>query len=193
MNFLAHCFLSCNEEERLVGNFLADYIGNSPLDDYPAGIEEGVILHRKIDSYTDQHPEVLKGVRRLYGAHHKYAPVVVDILYDYMLAYNWSRYSDQSLDEFAKNTYASLEKYLPYMPARLKRSLPLMIADNWLMNYGTKEGLRFTFGKLQQRVSKPEHLAGAVDSLERDFELLDVEFNLFFPDIIRYVKEECFC
>jgi acyl carrier protein phosphodiesterase len=193
MNFLAHCFLSCDVEERLVGNFLADYIGNSPLDAYPAGVEEGVILHRKIDAYTDSHPEVLKGVRRMYADHRKYAPVVVDILYDYILTYNWSRYSDQPLVEFTKNTYVSLEKYLPYMPARLQRSLPLMIADNWLMNYGTKEGLRFTFGKLQQRVSKPAHLAGAVDSLERDFELLNQEFNLFFPDVIHYVNKECVC
>ncbi|MCG8326539.1 MAG: ACP phosphodiesterase [Chitinophagales bacterium] len=193
MNFLAHCFLSCGQEEWLVGNFLADYIGNSPLEQYPAGVQKGILLHRKIDSYTDVHPEVLSGVRRLYSNHHKYAPVVIDVFYDYLLSQNWELYSGQLLREFTQSTYKILMAHLEWMPSHLKKNLPLMIADDWLMSYGTKKGLAYTFSRLRNRLSRPEHLEGVMDSLERDMDLLNAEFNRFFPDVIAYVQESCPC
>lgn len=193
MNFLAHCFLSCGQEEWLVGNFLADYIGNSPLDQYPAGVQEGILLHRKIDTYTDAHPEVLSGVRRLYPYHRKYAPVVIDVFYDYLLSQNWELYSDQLLREFTQSTYKILMEHIEWMPPNLKKNLPLMVADDWLISYGNKKGLAYTFSRLRNRLSRPEHLEGVMDSLERDIDLLNAEFNRFFPDVIAYVQKSCPC
>jgi len=190
MNFLAHCFLSGSNEQHLVGNFLGDYIGNRPLKQYAAGIQEGILLHRKIDTFTDAHPQVLKGVRRLYPYHHKYSAVVIDIFYDFLLAHNWSKYSDQPLAEYTQQTYKILLEYIEIMPARLQKNLPLMVADDWLRNYGTRMGLENTFRRLQGRVSKPSHLSNTLDSLDRDFTNLNEEFNRFFPDIIEYVSVE---
>jgi acyl carrier protein phosphodiesterase len=193
MNFLAHCFLSCGHEERLVGNFLTDYIGNMPITGYPQGIQDGILLHRKIDTFTDSHPEVLKGTRRLYPYHHKYAPVVIDIFYDYLLSQNWTQYSNIPLEDFTQATYRTLEKYRHLMPERLQKRLPLMIKDDWLYGYSTEYGIKYTFSRLQKRVSRPSHLDGAWQSLHRDYAALDEEFNVFFPDIVRFVQEVCFC
>lgn len=191
MNFLAHCFLSCESEELLVGNFLTDYIGNMPITGYTQGVQDGILMHRKIDTYTDSHPEVLKGTRRLYPYHHKYAPVVIDIFYDYLLAQNWEKYSDMPLEAFTQATYRSLEKYQDIMPERLQQRLPLMIKDDWLYRYGTEGGIKYTFSRVQKRISKPTHLDGAWESLQRDYDQLNEEFNLFFPDIIQYVQAYC--
>jgi acyl carrier protein phosphodiesterase len=188
MNFLAHCFLSGDEDELMVGNFLADYIGNRPLDQYPAGVQKGVLLHREIDAYTDAHPEVLKGVRRLYPYHHKYSTVIIDILYDYLLVHNWATYSVQPVKEYTQATYKVLLSYIQIMPARLQKNLPLMVADDWLFRYGTMDGLDDTFARLKRRVSKPEHFEGVLESLQRDFRLLNKEFNLFFPDLLDRVR-----
>lgn len=193
MNFLAHLFLSCDSEDLLLGNFLADYVDNATVREYPAPIQDGVQLHRKIDAYTDTHPEVLSGVRRLYDKHGKYAPVVVDVFYDYFLAINWPAYSEQPLAEFTQGVYRILEKHIDMMPPPLQRRLPLMIADDWLQAYGSHNGIDYTFYRMQQRVSRPEYLEGALDSLIRDFEPLNLEFNRFFPDVIGFVKGECLC
>ncbi|MEL7021319.1 MAG: DUF479 domain-containing protein, partial [Bacteroidota bacterium] len=84
MNFLAHLFLSCNDESLLIGNFIADAIRNRDLKQYSKAIQSGVLLHRKIDSYTDNHPIIRKGTKRLRPQHRKYAAVVIDVFYDYL-------------------------------------------------------------------------------------------------------------
>ena len=188
MNFLAHLFLSCEQEGLLIGNFLADYLSNEQVRQYPEPIQEGVRLHRAIDTYTDNHPEVLKGVRRLYGRHSKYASVVVDVYYDYLLSVNWLRYSNKPLPEFCRDVYQVLEDHLEIMPPGLQKHLPMMIADNWLRSYGSHNGLAIAFHRMKRRTSRPEYLDGALESLVLHFDDLNEEFNAFFPDVIEFVN-----
>lgn len=193
MNFLAHVYLSCNQEELLIGNFMADFIKNKDVASFSAAVQQGIQLHRKIDTYTDNHEMVKQGVRRLHPYHRKYSPVVVDVLYDYLLAKNWSQYSTDSLTKFTKSVYQILENHLAQMPEKLQDIVPRMIADDWLVGYSKLEGIDYTFERMKRRVSKPEHLDNVVESLQRDLPLLDQEFNQFFPDVIDYVQQECFC
>lgn len=188
MNFLAHFFLSGKDDRLRVGNFLGDYLRNAQVEQLPAPFQAGVKLHRAIDSYTDQHPEVLKGVRRLYKRHSKYAPVIVDIFYDYLLSVNWPSYSKQSLPDFRKDVYASLQRHLHIIPVPVSEHVPHMIADDWLATYTSHNGLAYTFRRLRKRTSKPWLIDGAVDSLVMDFPQLNEEFNRFFPDIIGFVQ-----
>ncbi|HFC00601.1 MAG TPA: DUF479 domain-containing protein, partial [Phaeodactylibacter sp.] len=116
MNYLAHLFLSFDDEDILIGNFIADFIQNKAVKNYSPAIQKGIYLHRQIDTFTDSHPMVKQGTHRLQAAHHKYAPVIVDIFYDYILANNWERYSDESLDDFCKKTYRILEKRINDLP-----------------------------------------------------------------------------
>lgn len=193
MNFLAHLFLSCERESLIVGNFMADFIRNRDLVSLPGSIIEGVHLHRKIDSYTDNHPVVRQAMRRLYPNHHKYASVVIDVFYDYFLAKNWERYSDRSLLAFTDETYRVLLRNKEIMPPFLQQRLEMMVEDDWLIIYTHVEGLNRTFRRLQRRVSRPELLEGATNTLLKYEEELDEEFQLFFPDVIAYVRDECLC
>ena len=111
-------------------------------------IQKGIILHRQIDTYTDAHPLVKKGTRRLQKKHHKYAPVIVDVWYDYLLANNWSRYSSESLDDFCEGVYKILEDRINEFPTKIQQRLPMMIEHKWLQSYGTDEGIRYTFKRL---------------------------------------------
>ena len=190
MNFLAHFYLSGDDDGIRVGNFLGDYLRNAQVKQLPQRLQAGVQLHRDIDSYTDQHPEVLKGVRRLYKRHSKYAPVVIDIFYDYLLSVNWPNYSKKSLEAFRQEVYTSLQEHLHLIPEPVKAHVPRMIADDWLATYGSHNGLAHTFRRLRQRTSKPKLIDGAVESLVLDFPQLNEEFNRFFPDIIAFVRNQ---
>lgn len=190
MNFLAHIYLSYEDEELMVGNFLADFIKNRDLKHYSKRIQDGIYLHRKIDSFTDNHLIVRQGTKRLQSKHHKYSPVIVDIFYDYLLVNNWEKYADHPISEFASNVYDILDNRMEIMPTMLKKRLPMMIADNWLVRYGLEEGLKFTFERMKRRVSYPQYFENVVDSLLTDYEAFKGEFNLFFPDVIEYVKKE---
>ncbi len=193
MNFLAHLFLSCGNEDLLIGNFIADFISNKEVRQYGPEIQKGILLHRKIDSYTDNHPVVRQGTHRLQPNHHKYAPVVIDILYDHLLAKNWNRYQGQELTEFSQEVYAILENRMEELPKKLKKRLPEMIAGDWLTQYGTEEGMIFTFKKMDERTSFPSNFVSAMEDLKKNYELFENEFNTFFPEVINFVDTHCDC
>ena len=56
MNFLAHLYLSGDDEEQIVGNFIADHVKGKAIESYSDGIRAGIMLHREIDVFTDSHP-----------------------------------------------------------------------------------------------------------------------------------------
>lgn len=191
MNFLAHLFLSCENEEQLIGNYMGDFVRGSQLEQYSEEIQAGIILHRKIDAFTDVHPVVRESVRLLRPKHSRYAPVILDVFYDYLLIKNWSAFSDQSLREFTQNIYKILERHIEQMPPALQRRTPMMIADDWLMRYGEWDGLAFAFSRMRLRVSRPECFDGVIENLQRHEAALDAGFLEFFPEIMAYVACEC--
>ena len=193
MNYLAHLFLSCDNEDLLIGNLIADSISNKDLAAYSPEIQEGILLHRQIDSYTDQHPLVRQGARRLSVHHRKYAPVVIDVLYDHLLANNWARYSGSTLKTFSQEIYDILLRRMAEMPPKLQRNLPGMIRHDWLGSYASLEGLRFTLSKVDERARFPSNFASAVEHLQEDYELYEKEFNQFFPEAIAFVDQHCKC
>ncbi len=79
------------------------------------------------------------------------------------------------------------------MPERLHRIVPRMVGDNWLVRYGTEEGIEFTFSRLQRRVSKPEALENVLLSLAENEKELTEEFRQFFPEIAASVNVFCAC
>ncbi len=172
----------------MVGNFLADFISNKEVAKLPTDIRKGVAMHRQIDSFTDQHPMVKQGAKRLHPSHGKYAPVILDVFHDFLLAQNWARYSAQDLPKFARSVYEVLLRHLPIMPEFLHERLPRMVADDWLVRYGTEDGLRFTFSRVKLRSSAPHFFENAVENLTKHYTLFNEEFNSFFPDIIGEVN-----
>jgi acyl carrier protein phosphodiesterase len=58
MNFLAHFYLTRHDKELTVGNFIADFVRGSAKNLFDSKINEGIRIHRSIDSFTDSHPVV---------------------------------------------------------------------------------------------------------------------------------------
>lgn len=193
MNFLAHIFLSCENDDLLLGNFMADFIKNSEVKEYSIAIQRGIKLHRKIDSFTDHHEMVRQGSRRLMDVHGKYSPVVIDILYDNILTKNWSKYHSDTLLNFSNNVYDLLLNRKEELPLKLQKRVPRMVEDNFLLKYGTTEGLRFALKSMDKRTKFPSNFPLAIQQLEDEWELFNNEFNVFFPEVIKMSKDFCDC
>ena len=86
MNYLAHLYLTRNyHEEVSVGNFIADAVkGQKAIANYPEQIQKGIRIHREIDTFTDTHPLVKNGTKRLHSKYGKFAGIIVDIFYDHI-------------------------------------------------------------------------------------------------------------
>ncbi len=189
MNFLAHLYLSPDDEDILLGNFIADAVKGKTFDNYKQSVKNGILLHRKIDKYTDNHPIFKKSSKRLNGKYRKYSGVIVDIFYDHFLAANWHNYSDVKIEEFVSKAYGILIKNILFLPKKSKRILPFMITQNWLVNYANFKGLQRVFNGMSQRTPFNSGMESAVNDLKKDYELYEKEFSEFFPEIIEYVKD----
>lgn len=188
MNFLAHMFLTYGDKERTVGNYIADFIRNRDLVLFSDRIVEGVMLHRHIDHYTDTHPEVLKSTRKLRARHKKYAPVVIDVFYDYILSKNWDKFSTIDMRLFADNIYVHLNEHSEEFPIHLQDITSRLIADDFLLKYGTQTGIEKTFNRIGKRAKFNSNFATAFDDLEDGYEEINEGFLKFFPDLISEVK-----
>ncbi|HSN48975.1 MAG TPA: hypothetical protein VLR29_09455, partial [Flavobacterium sp.] len=73
MNFLAHIYLSGDNDLIKIGNFMADGIHGKHFDAFPPEIQKGIILHRSIDTFTDAHPIFRQSTRRLHANYHHYS------------------------------------------------------------------------------------------------------------------------
>jgi acyl carrier protein phosphodiesterase len=73
MNFLAHIYLSNNNDLIKIGNFMADGIRGKHYEHLPLEVQKGIILHRAIDTFTDAHPIFREGTKRLHEKYHHYA------------------------------------------------------------------------------------------------------------------------
>ena len=94
MNYLAHFLLSKQNEALIVGNFIADDVKGNQYRKYPESIQQGILMHREIDTFTDNHPTVSNSKNLIRKYQKKYTPVVIDIFYDYFLASNFNNYSN---------------------------------------------------------------------------------------------------
>ena len=190
MNFLAHIYLSGDNEGVTIGNFIADGIKGKKYTKYPLQIQKGILLHRGIDSFTDQHPTVRKSTKRLHKNYGHYSGVIVDILYDHFLAKNWKNYHSQPLDEYVQDFYRLLRKDFDILPSRIQRMMPYMISDNWLLSYATIPGISKILVQMNRRTKNASSMNFAVIELEEYYSEFEEEFSSFFSELETFSKNK---
>jgi len=189
MNFLAHSHLSGKNKDILFGNFIADSVKGSEFNKFPEDIKIGILLHRKIDSYTDRHDIVRSSIKLIRPDYSKYSGVIVDIYYDHFLAAKWEQYHHQSLSEFARNVYLVLGRKFKYLPTRNRKMLPFLIAQNWLVGYANLHDLKRVFGGMDRRTNNQSGMKDAVDQLKIYYKELESHFIEFYPELEEFAKE----
>ena len=189
LNFLAHIYLSGDSEEIKVGNFIGDYVKGRNYEKYPELVKKGIILHRKIDSYTDTHPIVGQSKTHLKRRFRRYSGVIVDIFYDHFLASEWSTFSKHPLPQYVVNMYEILVKNYFILPNEIKTFLPFFIINNWLESYTSIEGIEGVLRRMTRRTSLPNETTFAISELRKNYNLFRSEFMEYFPQLVKYVEE----
>lgn len=190
MNYLAHIFLSGTDEGLLIGNFIGDYVKGNDYKNYPLKIRKGIMLHRRIDSFTDTNKIVRQSKSYFASGYHKYAGIIIDILYDHFLTHHWEKYSTQSLDDFKEAVFESIKRNYAILPERVQFFVPSFIKNDWIDVYSTTEGLIQVFTRMSMRTTLPDKAEFAREILRKYYIQLESEFLTFFPEIIKYTVEE---
>ena len=190
MNFLAHIYLSSDNDLVKIGNFMADSIRGHSYDVYPMEIQKGILLHRSIDSFTDMHPIYRQSKHRLHEKYGHYSGVIMDIFYDHFLAKNWSSYSDENLGDYADNFYLLLKENYDVLTERIKGMMPYMIARNWLVSYSTIAGLEMIMFQMDHRTKNRVNMHESMVELQQFYSEFENEFTLFFEELRQHCADK---
>lgn len=190
MNYLAHAYLSFNEPEIVVGNLISDFVKGKKKFDYSAGIQNGILLHRAIDNFTDTH-DATRQAREVFRPHYRlYAGAFVDVVYDHFLATDKNEFTPASLLQFSENTYTIVEPYLAVLPETFQQVFPYMRQYNWLNNYQYTTGIEKSLAGLVRRAAYLSESATAFALFQTHYQHLRACYNNFFPALKSFAIEQ---
>ena len=190
MNFLAHTYLSGNNEDIIVGNFMGDYVKGRDYQFFPEEVKKGILIHRDIDSFTDMHLITRRNKVRVAPRYHKYAGIVIDIFYDHFLASMWDQYSDLPLQDYVNRTYDLLKRNYKVLPEAIKRWFPTFLENNWMMAYRSVDGIELVLERMSANTSLPNHASYAIEVLKEQYSYFEEDFQEFFPLIVSFLAEK---
>jgi acyl carrier protein phosphodiesterase len=186
MNYLAHAYLSFNNDAILVGNMISDFVKGNHRYTFPLAIQKGITLHRAIDEFTDNHAATKAAKQFLKPAAGLYAAVFIDIVYDHFLAKDSSIFSQETLKTFSGNVYNTLYNYEKELPQRFATLLVYMHRDNWLFNYGELYGIEQSFKGIERRAKYLESSKPAFEAFKKNYEALEECYKIFFPEVKQF-------
>ncbi len=185
MNYLAHAFLSNNNNDLLIGNFIADHVRGNKFDELPGAVVEGIHLHRQIDSFTDAHPLFKSSKRFFYDGFEKYSGVLVDIYFDHFLARNFELYSATALQPFSDHVYTVYSGAKIFLPQNSSRFLEYVLKNNIYMAYARLDGIERVLSHLSHRIGHTVQLQDSVHLFKKNEEQLAANFSLFFKEAMQ--------
>lgn len=183
MNYLAHAYLSFNHPEILAGNMISDFVKGRKKENYSPLIQKGIMLHREIDQFTDQHPATRDAKKHFSSFYRLYAGAFVDIVYDHFLANDLREFPDDQLMSFTRTTYSQLERFQDILPERFLIMLSHMKRQDWLYNYKYRWGIQKSFAGLVGRAVYMTDDVPAFEAFELHYEQLKECYTRFFPEV----------
>jgi len=189
MNYLAHLLLAQPRGPSWIANLMGDFMTGTPLDSLPDELRRGVENHYAVDRYTDDYPCIKEMRHRFAEPYQRCSGIAMDVAFDHFLIRHWSCFCYLPLQEFLNRVYAEISCHKHLLNSKMKRPVEAMIHSNWLVRYGSLEGLEYALGRLSQRFSFTNPVGDSFQEILRLYEDLEDCFLLFFPDLIRFVHD----
>lgn len=191
MNYLAHLHLAAHTHSSLTGNLLGDFVKGPLPSSLGPVFDEGIWLHRKIDAFTDGHPEHRAAVARFEAPWRRFGGILVDMLYDHWLCLHWSRFSSAPQPDFLRQSYGRLLADGALLPEGLPLPLKRMAQQDWIASYHQREGLSRALNGIGHRLRRPLPLGEALATLNADqWQAGEQGFLRFYPELMRFSEQQ---
>lgn len=190
MNYLGHFYLSGAQPEVIFGNFIGDVIKGSKWKTYPESIQKGILLHRFIDDFTDNHPDTQLAKDRIRSHFSITSSIVVDMYFDHFLSLHWRQYHPQTLLDFSRRTFDKLKLFEKEMPSYTGILFQKMRDEAWLSSYKSIKGVSFALSRMGKRVKFDNNWEMAEEVLKENYSMLEKDFHRFFPSLILQVNKK---
>jgi acyl carrier protein phosphodiesterase len=189
MNHLVNLYLSRNLGEKMLGCLIGEIVRTSNFDKYTQNIIDGIELNKKISNFVKEHPVYERSRAKLNPKYSKHSAKIIDIFYDHFLAANWSKYSNISLENFAKDSYKFIEENHGILPYKLRKLISVMMNDNWLVNYSSVQGIHSFMREITRRDTFQTNLEYSLEDLINHYNEFKTDFEEIFPQLVQHIQE----
>ena len=192
MNWLSHIFLSEQNIDFQMGNYLADPLKAKPWDGASDELKNGMKVHILIDSFADSHLLIKQSKDRLRDKG-LLRSLVVDIVYDYFLSKNWDTFCNIGFEEYLEDFYSEASKRLKDIPDNASQRVERIIKYRVLHKYQSLDDLKIAFKGIDQNRLSPRLLlrdsaSSYFDNVCDNVDALEKDFLSFFPELCEKVK-----
>jgi acyl carrier protein phosphodiesterase len=187
MNYIAHLHIAAYTQTSLLGNFLGDFVKGSDLTHLPTKLEEGIRLHRSVDTFTDSHKLICELKRQFPKDLRRMAGVVIDIYFDHLLLKHWHDFSDLSYHNVFKQFYTELKTFtLPKQPHYTQQAKRL-ISHQWLKEYHHEPTCFRAFGSIENRLKGKIQFANKAELFVKQHRKTFTQcFQQFYPELLEH-------
>ncbi|MDP5252898.1 MULTISPECIES: ACP phosphodiesterase [unclassified Vibrio] len=186
MNYLAHLDIAHYCQSDKLGNLLGDFVKGHPDSlRLPTVVKQGVLLHRFVDRYTDQHSQVLALKTLFPSSLRRYAPIALDVYWDHCLAQSWSQRYPYSLEAFSQQAKQEIEhSWYADVPSSFSQVHHKMWSQQWLLQYRDPDSVDRALLSIVRRRPRLAPLAETSEILSAHQQHLEHVFNDFYPQVL---------
>jgi len=167
----------------MAGNFFADCVKGRQWQSLPENYAEGVLQHRKIDSYVDQHPITRASKKWLSNDLGLFKGVFLDLYWDHFLCRDFNRLTGMPPVQFVNQAHHTLLAHASVFGTKATHLTQAMIRGNWLLGYAEPSSLQKIFEQMSRRFPYDNPLSRGVEDLLRKQEELHLAFEKLWEDL----------
>ncbi|KFN49469.1 ACP phosphodiesterase [Arenimonas composti] len=194
MNYLAHITLARHSPAAMLGGLLGDFVfGRAALSDWAPEVRIEILVHRRIDHFTDTFPAVEALRTHFPQGLRRYAGIAIDVFFDHCLARDWPRWCDEPLATLTARFHRILLATLddPAMPPRLRRIAPHMVEHDWLGSYARRDNVDLAVRRIATRLSRHgDRLIACLDGLRAHEGEAAAAFAALFPQLGAFAEAQ---
>jgi len=185
MNYLAHTLLADPTPHGFAGSLLGDFWHGALDPAWPPALAHGVMLHRHIDAATDRHPEFAAVRALLPSPLRRYAGIVLDVGFDFVLTRQWPLHSQLPLRAHVDAVNGALNGIAEaaYVPPEFASFARHAAAVDLLARYGEVVTMQRAFRSLSRRLARDNPLATAWDVLAPLLRALELALPPLLADL----------
>jgi acyl carrier protein phosphodiesterase len=161
VNFLAHLWLTDRAGLPLACAILGDVLRGPLPERMPEPLARSVQLHRAVDARTDRHPRVVAARAQFAQGERRYSGIVLDLLFDHVLALDWAAFSAQPLRAFAERAGAEVFDGAAWFEHAGDTAPEASRFSDLLLSYAAPQGIERAIERTARRLRRPEGMLRA--------------------------------
>ncbi len=152
------------------------------------------MLHRRIDVSTDHHPRVRAALSDFPPGARRYGGILLDLLYDHLLARRWHEFSDETLEDFCRRAAREVAAAASWFEQAGAVAPTASRLQALLMSYQHATGIDEAIRRTAMRLRKPEGLIAAAQAWPTRIEAANRDLAPLLSDLrvesLRFMRND---